>query len=108
MYYYHSTFRSNQDSILKNGLQMYCKQNWNASCRELIYLADEPEEAAKWMVYWYEYQFYELLKKRWGFSRTFWSDHSTEELFAELPNVLVSDVSAVLGKSIFVSFVEMS
>jgi len=96
MYYYHATFRSNQESILKHGLQMHCKRNWNASCCELIYVADEPEEAAKWMVYWYEYQFYELLKLKWGFSNTFWSDHTTEELFNELPNVERMDEGVVV------------
>lgn len=87
MYYYHATFFSNRNNIVRYGLRAWRNRIWGISRNDLVYLADSPEEAAKWMVYWYEYQLYELLTKKWGFSNTYWSDHTEEEIIKELQNV---------------------
>jgi hypothetical protein len=62
MKYYHATFFTNRDNILKWGLRKREERRiWRASDKRYNYLTGTEENAIGWMVDWYGYQIYELV-----------------------------------------------
>lgn len=57
--YFHATFISNVRGIMEKGLLKGAKRIWDVSGANYIYLSDEPDDAVDWMIYWYDYKFYE-------------------------------------------------
>jgi hypothetical protein len=94
--YFHATFISNVRGIMEKGLLKGAKRIWGVSGKNYIYLSDEPDDAADWMIYWYENKFTDALLEKYG--KAYWGnkERDNEELDELLSSVPMIDDGLVV------------